>query len=404
MRRTVLLLATAALATLLVGGAAWATTVAFAPAKNRPAGDGPQAVSAGDLDGDGDTDLVTANRDADTVSVLIRRRDGTFRAPRAYPAGSRPTDVIAREDLDGDGDRDLAAANFGSGDVSVRMGRGDGTFSAQRRYAAGPGGPVAVEAGDLDGDGDEDLVAANRGGGFVDGRPDYSIPGTVSVFLNAGDGSFAPSREFLAGEAFEPRDLDRSDLDGDGDEDLVVALASTRAGDGGLAVLLNGGGGAFGAPQRYGHLGSAEGVVADDLDGDGDNDLAAADSIFNEVVVYENDGGGAFGHKGGYSIDPDPPEGAQARNPYALTEADFDRDGDVDIATSNPGAINGRPDNVSVLENAGDGTLGNPVLLDAGVGPIGITRARMNADRMPDLVVANAGSDDVSVLVNTTRP
>ena len=400
MKRTALLVALSALATLLVCGAVYAAAaVSFAPAKNYPAGNGSRAVSAGDLDGDGDTDLVTANGDGDSVSVLIRRYDGTFKAPQRYAVGDGPGDVIAREDLDGDGARDLAVANGVSDDVSVRLGRGDGTFGAQRKYAVGYGGPLAIEVGDMDGDGDKDLVTANYGG-RVESPVDYTPASTVSVFLNAGKGTFAPARHFIAGEAYEPEDVDRGDLDGDGDEDLVVALGATRSRDGGLAVLLNDGSGSFGAPQRYSDVSSATAVVANDLDGDGDNDLAAADYIGDDVYVYKNQGSGAFAYDNDYNTSG-PDGGPKAYGISDLTEADFDRDGDIDLASS---AWN--TDNISVLVNSGDGTFGPHdsarVLGPVGDGPVGITRVRMNADRKPDLVVANMYSDNVSVLVNTT--
>ena len=324
--------------------------------------------------------------------MLVRRHDGTFKAPQRYSAGDTPLDVIAREDLDGDGDRDLAAANYGSGDVSVRLGRGDGTFSAQRRYDAGSGVPTAIESGDMDGDGDKDLVTANSV---------FRSYGTVSVFLNRGDGLFAPAREFLADRAYPAEDVDRSDLDGDGDEDLVVAMVGIRGGLGGLSVLTNDGDGAFGAPQEYEGVENGQAVIADDLDGDGDNDLAAADSGGENVAVYKNDGGGVFALEDRYYVfggEGSPP----ADGPVGLTEADFDRDGDVDLATANANT-----DNVSVLTNRGDGTFGpydSARVFGAGDGPAGITRARTNADRKPDLVVANSGSDNVSVLANTTQP
>jgi hypothetical protein len=392
MRKAILLLAAMALATLLTSGVVWAAAVAFAPAKNYAAGDTPNAVSAGDFDGDGDTDLATSNSATDKVSVLIRRYDGTFRAPRSYAMGDFPADIIGRVDFDGDGDLDLATVNIASNNVSVRLGRGDGTFLAQRKYAADPTAG-SIESGDFDGDGDADLVTANSGGGGS--PPNYTILGTVSVFLNRGDGTFGAARNFVAGRAYEPGNVDRSDLDGDGDEDLVVALGSTRAGDGGLAVLLGKGDGTFGAPQRYDGPASAADVLADDLDGDGDSDLAATDSISDAVTVSLNKGDGTFLYKDHYFVDGVRPRGS-------LTEADFDRDGDLDIATANPGALNGGVDNVSVLMNVGDGTLGSPQILGAGSHPLGITRARMNADRKPDLVVANMESDNVSVLLNTT--
>jgi hypothetical protein len=222
------------------------------------------------------------------------------------------------------------------------------------------------------------------------------VPGTDSVFPNSDNAAFGPVRNFVAGNAYEPNDVDRSDLDGDGDEDLVVYLSYTRAGEGGLSVLLNGGKGAFGAPQAAPGPFWASSIVAVDLDGDGDNDLAASDDSDN-VTVSTNDGDGAFAYRDAYLV------GEQAGQPQALTQADFDGDGDVDIATANAGAVNGRPENVSVLTNQGDGTLGNPKVFGAGVTTVDITRARMNGDRKPDVVVANFASDNVSVLLNTTR-
>ena len=394
MRRQVLLVASGALVVLLASGVAFAATAAFAPAKNYHTGNAPRAVAPGDLDADGDSDVAIANGAADKVSVLIMRPDGSFRAPRAYAAGDGPADVT-RADLDGDGDQDLAVANVGDDTVSVLRNRGDGNFTAQRKYATGTNRPGSIESGDLDGDGDLDLVSANAGG-YKASRPNSPVLGTVSVFKNRGDGTFAAARNYVAGEDFEPSGLDRSDLDDDGDQDLAVSLEYTRNGEGGLAVLLNDGTGAFGGPQRYDYPWWSSDVVANDFDGDGDNDLAVSDAEDSTVTVYRGDGDGAFAYQDSYPI------GEGARGPYGLTEADFDRDGDLDVATANSNVINGGADNVSVLENAGDGTLVNPRVLDAGVTPLYITRARMNADLKPDLVVANAGSDNVSVLRNVT--
>lgn len=402
MRRTVLLLASAALAVLLACGVAWAATLAFAPAKSYPTGDEARAVSAGDLDRDGDRDLVTANSAGNDVSVLVRRPDGTFRPPRNLPAGDRPT-AVTISDLDRDRDADFAVANLGDDTVSVFRNRGDGTFSRQRKYPVGNTYPQAIESGDVDRDGDQDLLTANLGGGRQS-RPNYAMPGTVTVFENRGDGTFQAARNFVAGEVYEPTGLDRSDLDGDGDLDLAVSLDYTRAGEGGVAVLLNGGDGAFGEPQRYGKPYWASDVLANDLDGDGDNDLAVSDYIDETVTVYLGAGDGTFVYLDSYS------NGEGAGDANSITEADFDGDGDLDIATANAGNIGStfegvfirRPRNVSVLENSGDGSLGNPRVIEAGASPEDITRARMNADRKPDLVVANDDSDSVSVLRNVT--
>ena len=73
MKGIILLLASAALAVLLVSSVAGAAaTITFAPAKNFPAGDDPRAVAAADLDKDGDTDIMTVHNAIDRVSVLKR--------------------------------------------------------------------------------------------------------------------------------------------------------------------------------------------------------------------------------------------------------------------------------------------------------------------------------------------
>jgi hypothetical protein len=100
-------------------GTAWAADPSFAPHVDYPAGGGPEWVAVGDLDGDGDLDLTTANFGTDAVSVLLGNGDGTFAPQVTYPAGDGPVSV-AVGDLDGDGDLDLTSANTG-GSVSVLL-------------------------------------------------------------------------------------------------------------------------------------------------------------------------------------------------------------------------------------------------------------------------------------------
>src|SRR5215208_2668234 len=373
MKRIILLLASAALAVLLVSSVAGAAaTITFAPAKNFPAGDSPRAVAAADLDKDGDTDIVTVHNAIDRVSVLKRRADGTFAAQRKYATP--------------------ALAN-----------------------------PVAIESGRLDGDRDWDLVTTNEGSGFVEGG--YR-DGSVSVFKNNGNGTFAAARDFRAGWNYELTRLDRADLDGDGDEYLAMGIDIGRGFELGARVMLGRGDGYFGGTSgesryylsTYGSDGDIDhdndndfvhDILIEDLDGDGDRDLATtgssngADGDLNKpgnLHVFLGNGDGTFQN----------PQrlGTNERN-VALTEADFDRDGDIDLATAGYFDSSNPSGKVSVLANAGNATFGDESTVQPtfGVGnePRAIIRARMNTDRMPDLVVANYGSDDVLVLINTTQ-
>jgi hypothetical protein len=153
-------------ATALFAGSA----PSFAPARSYTTGRWPHQVAIGDLNGDGKRDLATANYDANTVSLLLNRGDGSLRAKRDYRAGRHPSSV-AIADLTGDGERDLAIANAEASVVSVLLNRGDGRLRAKRDYATARS-PFAVAIGDLSGDGKPDLVTAN------------SEADNVSVLLN----------------------------------------------------------------------------------------------------------------------------------------------------------------------------------------------------------------------------
>ena len=137
----------------------------FAAGKSCSVGDGPRSLALGDMDGDGDLDIVVANERSSDVSVLLGRGDATFRAPVAY--GTRhPPKRVEVGDLDLDGDLDVAALMPANGTVGTFLGAGDGTLRAAGDYAGGIS-PTAIALGDLDGDGDLDLVSPNAPAGEV---------------------------------------------------------------------------------------------------------------------------------------------------------------------------------------------------------------------------------------------
>jgi FG-GAP-like repeat/RTX calcium-binding nonapeptide repeat (4 copies) len=179
----------------------------FASPEDWTVGNGVLDVTSADLDGDGDLDVVTANRGDNTLSVLRNNGDGTFATPTQLAVGDNPTDVVAG-DLDGDGDLDLANSNFRGSNISVLYNNGDGTFG-QPTYVTTDQYPGLSTPTDLDGDGDLDLALSHAV--FIIGTGETSGT-TISVLRNNGNGTFATPESFPV--ASTPNGLVIADLDG----------------------------------------------------------------------------------------------------------------------------------------------------------------------------------------------
>jgi methionine-rich copper-binding protein CopC len=143
----------------------------------------PNSVALGDLNGDGALDVVTANQNSSSASVLLNTNagTGTFQAATTVNTGDRPTDVKLG-DLDGDGDLDLVAS---STTRDIRFNNGSGVFSAGPLI---PSGGYYVALADMNNDGTLDLLS---GSGDV-----LNSNGNISLHLNAATptvSSFSPA-------------------------------------------------------------------------------------------------------------------------------------------------------------------------------------------------------------------
>jgi RHS repeat-associated protein len=150
-------------------------SVSFAPKVDYATGGGPYSCSIGDVDNDGKFDLVVANYNSNSVSVLRNTSTGVgsigFASAVSFATGANPR-TVSMGDLDGDGKVDLAIGNYAGNSVSVLQntsaGAGSVSYATKVDYSAGTiTSPTSISIGDFDGDGKADLATANSGNNTI---------------------------------------------------------------------------------------------------------------------------------------------------------------------------------------------------------------------------------------------
>jgi hypothetical protein len=169
-----------------------------------------QGVTDTDYDGDGDIDVIAANRSGD-FAILNNDGAGVFTQilPGTLDITDNAGDGITTADVDNDGDLDLLLVSDGSANLYLRDAVGEiyvkqQTFSSIEGYMGG--------FADLDNDGDLDLIFA----------------GDERIFLNDGTGTFVSGQSVPVSEIVDPRAIAFADIDSDGDLDFAITAKNSR--------------------------------------------------------------------------------------------------------------------------------------------------------------------------------
>ena len=367
----------AAIATMVLGSSAIPANAdplfAFAPRVDYKTGDEPGAVVAADLDGDGDLDLVTADRYEQALSIFLGTGDGAFGPRVRWYLGEEPT-AIAAGDFNGDGKADIATVTY-EGSLLVLHGNGSGTFAAPVSTSVSPYAE-GMAAGDLNADGHADIV--------------LSRPTGITVLMAKSDGSFGASTDLASGGY--SRSVVLQDFDGNGTTD--IAVASFGASDGIAYVFFGHGDGTFTEFVLHGDPGSRIDIAAGDFDTDSYPNLIVANYSTSSVAdsAWRVDPTGSFRQP--YETS------ALAPTLFSIALADLDGDGTVDLAATAPAqqsliVYHQYP----AYSNQWQTT---PTTFATGQWPVKVYAADLDNDSRPDLVTLNRADKSLSVFLNRT--
>jgi len=348
----------------------------FTNAANSPfitTSDNAPAVVIGDFNEDGKRDLALPGAQTG-LDILLGDGTGAF-VQGPHVTTDRGTLVLTMGDFNGDSHLDLLS------DVNMLLGTGTGTFSAPINIAS-LGNSNAAFAGDVNNDGKLDLLAGG--------------PGGLTVMLGDGTGNLVALKSYASGLTIFGASAFGALGDFNEDGKMDIAAAKTQ----GIGILDGDGTGAFNDAVTYTpSMSGMRDVVAADFNNDGKQDFAIIGPGFgfqfpagSGVEVALGDGNGNFTKKSLTTFG--------TSTPTAVTTADFNNDGKLDLAVTNTSS--GR---VSILLNDGTGgfpTDGSTVpFVFVGFQPTAIKAADINNDSKVDLIVIRSQTNSYVVLLAT---
>ena len=381
-------------------------------------GSGPHRITTGDMDGDGNLDIIIVNETGTSATIFYgdskrhftQQILGSWGAPDSIAVGEltnsgrldvviggeRETvyvnqggrkfkqtgnfqpgfhsDSIVIADINSDGKGDVISVSQHESVMNTLFGFGDGTLDDNTNdivtYGLS-GGATSLLLQDVNGDNIKDAIVS------------YAGSPAISVLIGTKDGHFLARTDSVIAS---PADhIVTAELNNNGDVDLLgISSASSTV------VLFYGNPGiALGVPTPFPVGNSPTGIAVGDLNGDGSPDLVTANTVDNTISVLLGSTNGNYGSRTDFSV------GLNAA-PRRIKLADFDNDGNLDAATVNSGT-----NSVTVLLGTGTGIFGAQANYPAGTSPTDLVIADLHNTTTPDIAVAAPGSGSVLTLINS---
>ena len=324
--------------------------------------DGATDVFATDLDRDGDTDVLSASQNDDTVAWYENDGAESF-TRRIVTSTADAASSVSAADLDGDGDTDILATAFNDNEVAWYENDGAESFT-KRVITATAGSPSSAIVADLDDDGDIDVLSASQ-------RAD-----TVTWYENDGTGTFTP--QVLTTTADAASSVTTADVDGDGDLDVLSASFN----DDTIAWYDNDGSESF--TKRIVSSAVARAFDADvaDFDGDGDSDVLSASQGDDTIAWHDNDGSESFATR----IITTTADAASS-----VIATDLDGDSDPDVVSASFG-----DDTIAWYENDGTGLFTARPITTTADGAFSVVATDIDGDGLTDVLSASQNDDTIA--------
>lgn len=346
-----------------------------------------EAVAAGDLNEDGQLDLVGINGPLHMLSVALGSATGLSQESASPISTVFAVRGVVLADLNGDSHLDLVM--WDPNQVLLQPGDGTGGFDAVTALARADVAGVAV--GDMDHDGLVDLVATLGN----NGDPNNADPNNVVMARGSEPGLFDAFVSVAQSGGTGAHDVALLDIDHDGYLDIAVANSNTVATlrNNGMSVSVSSAVASFSPATLY--TVDAQGALTTaDVNADGTADIVVVSPVANTLTTL-------LSQDGNYIVQAAISTGTQ---PRAVACADVNADGRPDALVAT-GGNNAGDNTVALFLGAANGAgFATTQTLATGTdpGPLGIVVTDLNHDGRPDFYVPSSVSSSVQTFLTDT--
>lgn len=349
----------------------------------RPINSELMCVRVSDMNNDQMLDVIVAGfqTEGSGIAVALGYGNGSFRDPLLISAEIGYFDTFIVGDANMDGRVDIVYTSSVFVYVGVLLGRGDGLFeTVVRYYTPAFYAPFSISLGYYNNDPFLDIVVSTSSYFYRNS--------SINIYLGTGNGSFIPSSKLSNGRYSIPSVIMLADFDNDHQQDIALLTYSQISV---IDLFLVHYDGDFNNEKRY-TTGSSPHPISigiDDLDNDKQSDLIVANPGNEEIELL-------FHYDNGIFLNRSLLFTGRGSNPTSLTTADFNRDGLLDIAV-----VDTWHHNMKVYLGLGNRCFAREHVYSIGAGsaPNSIVAGDVNEDGRMDIVIANEETDHVAVFL-----